>query len=108
MADLGPNAVPDRIAIDAHGYGWRVWDDKDYWSMVPTNPDNSPIPQPVTWFVVADLLPAEKMALTIASAQVRRGDAVPPNTATMLVMALERLTASTEPPIEDAGSGGVR
>lgn len=53
MADLGPNAVPDRIAIDAHGYGWRVWDDEDHWSMVPQNPDNSPIPQPVTWFVPA-------------------------------------------------------
>lgn len=53
MADLGPNAVPDRIAIDAHGYGWRVWDGEDHWSMVPQNPDNSPVPQPVTWFVPA-------------------------------------------------------
>lgn len=44
-------AIPDRIAVDAKGYGWRVWNGSDYWSMVPTNPDNSPIPQPVTWFV---------------------------------------------------------
>lgn len=54
-ADLGPNAVPDRIAIDAKGYGWRVWDDQpDMWSMVPQNPDNSPIPKPLTWFVRAN------------------------------------------------------
>lgn len=44
-------AVPDRIAVDAKGFGWRVWDDSEIWSMVPVNPDNSPIPQPVTWFV---------------------------------------------------------
>jgi hypothetical protein len=44
-------AIPDRIAVDAKGYGWRVWDGSDFWSMVPTNPDNSAIPQPVTWFV---------------------------------------------------------
>jgi hypothetical protein len=42
---------PDRIAIDAQGYGWRVWDGEDSWSMVPTNPDNSPIPEPVTWYL---------------------------------------------------------
>ena len=46
-----PFAMPDRIAIDAKGYGWRVWDDQEFWSMVPTNPDNSPIPQPVKWFI---------------------------------------------------------
>ncbi len=51
-ADLGPNAVPDRIAIDAKGYGWRQWDEHpDMWSMVPQNPDNSPIPKPLTWFI---------------------------------------------------------
>lgn len=44
--------VPDRIAIDALGYGWRAWDDDPLFvSMVPQNPDNSPIPQPLTWFV---------------------------------------------------------
>lgn len=46
-----PFTMPDRIAIDARGYGWRVWDDQAEWSMVPTNPDNSPVPEPVTWFV---------------------------------------------------------
>lgn len=49
-----PFAMPDRIAVDAKGYGWRVWNDEDGWSMVPTNPDNSPIPQPVTWFYKAE------------------------------------------------------
>lgn len=52
-----PKAVPDRIAIDANGFGWRVWNDAEHWSMVPTNPDNSPIPQPVTWFVNAATRP---------------------------------------------------
>lgn len=52
-----PAAVPDRIAIDAEGFGWRVWDDADHWSMVPTNPDNEPIPHPVTWFVNASTRP---------------------------------------------------
>ena len=49
MTRRGPFAVPDRIAVDANGYGWRVWGDS--WSMVPTNPDNSAPPQPWTWFV---------------------------------------------------------
>jgi len=42
--------------VRTKGFGWRVWNDEDYWSMVPTNPDNSPIPQPVTWFIPAELL----------------------------------------------------
>lgn len=49
--DSQPFTIPDRIAIDAKGYGWRVWEGEDHWSMVPTNPDNSPIPEPVAWFV---------------------------------------------------------
>lgn len=49
-----PFAVPDRIAVDADGYGWRVWDGEDHWSMVPTNPNNNPIPEPVKWFVPED------------------------------------------------------
>jgi hypothetical protein len=39
----------------------------------------------------AYLDPAEKMAMTVATAQVRRGDSVPPNTAAMLIIAVERL-----------------
>ena len=38
-----------------------------------------------------ELLPAEKMALTVALAQVRRGDDPPPNTALVCVLALARL-----------------
>jgi hypothetical protein len=49
--DDQPFSLPDRIAIDGNGFGWRVWDDSEMWSMVPQNPDNSPIPLPVTWFV---------------------------------------------------------
>lgn len=41
---------------------------------------------------MAELLPAEDMALTVARAQVRRGEDPGLNTTTMLVMALDRLT----------------
>lgn len=44
-------AVADQIAVDAKGYCWRTWHDNDHWSMCPVNPDNSPIPHPVTWFI---------------------------------------------------------
>lgn len=40
----------------------------------------------------ADLLPAERMALTVALAQVNRGEAPTPNIATVCVLALARLT----------------
>jgi hypothetical protein len=73
-ADLGPNAVPDRIAIDAHGYGWRVWDDQEMWSMVPTNPDNEPVPEPLTWFVKADKFEADAAYVAqIAAEAYERG-----------------------------------
>lgn len=51
------SGMPDRIAIDAKGFGWRVWDHSDYWSMVPQNPDNSPVPEPLTWFVRQEPIP---------------------------------------------------
>lgn len=38
----------DRLAVDAEGYVWRVYG--DHWSMARTNPDNSPVPQPVTYY----------------------------------------------------------
>ncbi len=37
------------------------------------------------------LLPAENMALTVARAQVERGEGVTPNISAVLVMALDRL-----------------
>ena len=39
-----------------------------------------------------ELLPAENLALTVARAQLERGDRPEPNTTAMLVMALDRLT----------------
>lgn len=36
------------VAIDAAGYWWRVFG--DFWSMVPTNPDNAPVPQPAKFY----------------------------------------------------------
>lgn len=41
--------VPPRLAVDANGYVWRVHG--DHWSMARTNPDNSPVPHPVTYYV---------------------------------------------------------
>ena len=41
---------------------------------------------------VADLLPVESIALTVALAQVLRGDDPDANTAAMCVLALARLT----------------
>lgn len=40
----------------------------------------------------ADVLPAESIALTVALAQVRRGEDPDPNVAAMCVLALGRLT----------------
>ena len=39
----------------------------------------------------AELLPAEKIAMTIASEQLKRGENPPINITTVLVMALERI-----------------
>lgn len=46
---------PACVAIDANGYYWRCWGEDPMWSMVPTNPDNSPIPQPVRFFKLVPL-----------------------------------------------------
>lgn len=46
----GWSAVPRVIAIDAAGYWWRTFGEDPYWSMVPVNPDNSPIPKPVKFY----------------------------------------------------------
>jgi hypothetical protein len=43
--------TPHRLAVDAKGYVWRAYTDEEFWSMAPVNPDNSPIPQPVTYYV---------------------------------------------------------
>jgi hypothetical protein len=49
--------LPDAVVIDANGYWWRVWDEHEYWSMVPVNPDNSPVPLPVKRY---KLVPADE------------------------------------------------
>jgi hypothetical protein len=40
---------PPRLAVDAKGYVWRVYND-GHWSMAPSNPDNSPVPEPITYY----------------------------------------------------------
>lgn len=52
--DDKPFTKPDRIAVDAMGFCWRVWDHQEFWSMCPVNPDNSPIPQPVVYYIPVD------------------------------------------------------
>lgn len=47
---MGEPYLPERIAVDAAGFYWRVVSD-EMWSMCPTNSDNSPIPEPVTFYV---------------------------------------------------------
>lgn len=43
--------TPHRLAVDGKGYVWRAYTDEEFWSMAPTNPDNSPIPEPITYYV---------------------------------------------------------
>ena len=45
---------------------------------------------------MAELQPAESMALTVARAQIRRGENPEINVTTVLVMALDRLTTAAE------------
>ena len=47
------DAHPPLLAVDAHGYVWRVYENEngELWSMAPANADNSPIPHPVTYYV---------------------------------------------------------
>lgn len=42
--------MPVKLAVDANGFCWRVFADGT-WSMARINPDNSPVPQPVTYYV---------------------------------------------------------
>ncbi len=43
--------LPDRLAVDADGFVWRVWYDEEHWSMAPSNPDNKPVPGPMTYYM---------------------------------------------------------
>jgi hypothetical protein len=57
---------------------------------------------PATAPVVSDLLPAESIALTVALAQVQRGDDPSPNVAGMCVLALARLAGRHDWTVADA------
>ena len=54
-------SIPDAVVIDANGYWWRVWGEDPHWSMVPTNPDNSPIPQPVKFYRLIEFRPGVQL-----------------------------------------------
>lgn len=57
--------------------------------------DQEPLP--------SGLIPAERLALTVARAQVERGESPTPNIAAVLVMALDRLTGGPARCIEIDG-----
>jgi uncharacterized small protein (DUF1192 family) len=60
------------LAVDARGYVWRVYE--EHWSMAPSNPDNEPIPQPVTYYApVEGLAGPELEMLSVSSAKLRLG-----------------------------------
>jgi hypothetical protein len=74
--------------------GWRVLvEAADIVGPVPATPDEGE----------AKLLPAESMALTVARAQVGRGENPEINVTAMLLMMIERLTATP-----DEGRGTIR
>lgn len=58
---------PPLLAVDAHGYVWRVY--RDGWSMAPQNPDNNPVPQPVTYYYA--LAPTEQVVPQGQGDQIR-------------------------------------
>lgn len=52
------SALPNRILVDAAGYVWRDFGE-GYLSMAPQNPDNEPIPEPVTVYLPVKLTAAD-------------------------------------------------
>lgn len=48
-SSAGRDTHPPKMAVDADGYCWRVY--PTHWSMCPVNPDNEPVPDPVTFYV---------------------------------------------------------
>jgi hypothetical protein len=60
--------LPERLAVDADGYCWRVFKDgsKGLWSMARINPDNSPIPEPVTFYARSDVRPRVRASNAMA------------------------------------------
>lgn len=65
---------PPRLAVDGRGFVWRVYND-GHWSMAPSNPDNSPIPEPITYY--EEIEPPSKCA-TCGSPKLAR-DSIAPN-----------------------------
>lgn len=58
---------PGRLAVDAKGFVWRVYG--THWSMAPSNPDNFPVPYPVTFYEPVETLwntPGDPVADVVA------------------------------------------
>lgn len=68
------DSKPPMLAVDANGYVWRVY--PEYWSMCPVNPDNEPVPEPVTFYAPIE----HGWARTGADAKVAPPDAAPKET----------------------------
>lgn len=58
MPHVDGRYVPTRLCIDGEGYAWMLHDDQPelegMWSMARINPDNSPIPEPKTFYIPVD------------------------------------------------------
>jgi hypothetical protein len=57
--------------------------------------------------LLRELLPAEKMVLTIAINMIERGDEVPPNMTAVLVWALQRICSESTPVASCDWCGGI-
>lgn len=53
-SDTPQFTIPDKVAFDSRGIGWRWFNDvagQAMFSMVPVSTDNDPMYEPLTWFV---------------------------------------------------------
>lgn len=87
-----------RLAVDAAGYGWW-WNDDGSWSMIRTNPDNSPIPRPVTFYVPAERAASELDA--VAEDLLGVGDTAPSGEQVRLAAWLQATADTLRAPMAD-------
>jgi hypothetical protein len=95
------------VAIDADGFWWRCYDDEGYWSMVPTNSSNSPIPHPVRRFRLVPLEGTSESPPSRSSAGSPAGGAVPARSGPASLSGGDTPTDSTALPEPSPAAGDV-